>query len=489
MQKILYFKLFIFSIVGALLLSLVSLYCLVRISDVVVEDYRYGYLLSIARSIEKTSSYRPVSEVNVSKVPTPALPKKEDISLLEISEMGASVTPHSTPKKNHLGPALWLVSKDGQILSSNRQNKLPVKWTHLPRPKKIHGVGSNENFLFTPRTFVMKLDTIPQTFLVSHNEHSLFQGPFLKIQGIHTFATVALAVFVALSISFYYLRRKSKEAHVVLSKLERGDLKARFEIKRFDQFGNLILDFNRMADKIEKLVERLSHTEASRSNLLQELGHDLRTPLTSLNTAFETLREHDEVLSKDDRHELYGMIGADIHYFKDLLEKLTVIATIEGVSYKSNSEAIDLNELLSLEVKNRQNGNSNHLEWKFECEEKTRSIMLGDQHLMTRLFKNALDNASHYAKKEISIKLQSFRDRIDIVIKDDGPGLTDQTIKTFGSRRERRHVKERDAHDFSLGLGSVIMKTIAEAHNGKLQISNLSGNHSGAQLQFSFKRS
>src|SRR5690606_7991862 len=117
-------------------------------------------------------------------------------------------------------PSLWLVGSKGRVLSSNSRLPLPVEWTKLKLPKKTHAIQSyNERFDFGPKSFVIKLDTNPVTFLISRNEKTLFQGPYLIIQGAHTFTTAALAVFLALSISLYYLRRKSTEAGKVLAKL------------------------------------------------------------------------------------------------------------------------------------------------------------------------------------------------------------------------------------------------------------------------------
>lgn len=501
MKKKLYLKLFSISIIGALLLSTVSLYCLVSISDMVVEDYRYGYLMYIARAIEKSAEYRHVENIDVDKYPAPLPPKKDTLSLVKITEFGGATLEgpeaqedqpaQKKPKKKRNvqrgpRPSLWLVSDDGTVISSTTNQLLPLSWKELPVPRKIHGIRSVENVLFKPKIFTVKLDTVPQTYLVSHNERSLFQGPFLWIQGTHTFTTVALAVFLALSLTFYYLRRKSMEARKVLSQLESGDLKARFKVEKVDEFGNLILDFNRMADQIEKLVKRIHDAEATRSNLLQELGHDLRTPLTSLSTSFEALQHYHNVMEDLDREELFSIIDADIRYFKELLDKLTIIASIDAPGYKAKTEQIDLTSLLEDELKNRQSVSGDELRWDYEVNFKGGNIIAGDYHLITRLFKNAFDNAARYANKMVKVRLVCFKDNIEVFIADDGPGLTPEQLQSFGKRRERRELKHRNSHDFSLGLGSVIMKTIAEVHDGSVHMSNWEG---GACLKVSFKRS
>ncbi len=455
LKSFFYLKLFFISIIGALTIGLISLYYLVRISDLAVENYRYGYLMYIAKAIEKSNNYRPISKINVNKVNAPPAPTGGALNLLKITEFGPDLGENEQDNPPKL--SLWLVGQEGTILSSTTAADLPIEWKELKLPKKIHEIVMNEiKFGLGPKTFVIKLDTTPGTYLISHNARALFQGPYLIIQGTHTFTTAALAVFIALSISFYYLRKKSHEEQLVSG----------------------------------RLVKRLKDTEISRSNLLQELGHDLRTPLTSLNTAFETMREHSDVLSFEERNELFSMIATDIRYFKDLLEKLTLISTIDGPHYKSSTEKIHLSTLLENEIQSRKVATGESLEWKLIVGENSSPVILGDSHLITRLFRNAFDNAARYATEMITININDLKDQVEILIQDDGPGLTHETLETFGKRRERRHRKEKGPENFSLGLGSIIMKTIAQVHGGQLEILNLmkSGEIQGACLKVTFQK-
>jgi signal transduction histidine kinase len=478
-----YLRILFFGIIGTLLLSLVSILCLAQISDMVVEDYRYGYMMFIGKKIEKTALHRPVQKINLNRYSPPPMPNKETLSLIKLTE---NPLPQNQTQKV-AKPSLWLLSDGGEVISSTVTSPLPIIWAKVVKPREPHLLEQTENSFLSPKAYILKLKTKPEAYLLTYNERSLFQGPFLWVQGLHTFTTATLAVFLALSISFIYLRRKSTEARNVLAKLEAGDLKARFEIRRFDQFGNLILDFNRMADEIERLVKRIHDTEASRSNLLQELGHDLRTPLTSLSTTIETLKNFNKKITDEETEELFQMIESDINYFKDLLDNLTTIATIDEAHYKVSSEKIDLAKLLEEEVKNRDLGSIENLKWSFKTESSTKPFILGDNHLISRLFKNALDNAARYAKGKIRLSLNSNEKEIEVTVTDDGPGLSPEALKSFGKRRERREFRNYGPRNFSLGLGSVIMKTIAEVHDAKLSISNLP--QGGACLKVIFKPS
>ena len=249
------------------------------------------------------------------------------------------------------------------------------------------------------------------------------------------------------------------------------------EIKRFDEFGELLLDFNRMAEAIERLVSRVQASETARNNLLQELGHDVRTPLTSLTTSFESMKAHSAKLSEAERNDLFEMMGAEVEYLRDLLDQLMTIATLHEPNYRSSTQFIDLNELLGLEVHRRLG--SSVIKWQFIAAD-TPTIILGDAHLVQRLVRNAFDNAARFASRTITVTLSKESKTGVIEIHDDGPGLSAAALSSFGKRQERRTRRDDQRLNFSLGLGSVIMKVIADLHHGSVDIRNIAS-QSGIQ--------
>ncbi len=479
----LYFKLFYKSLIVALVLSALSFFTLVKIAEESSEGFRSEHMLFLAQTIETENAGMKLEDVRLDHRP----PRNRDRNRLR-GRRDFRTPPRRGPIPRR--SSLWLVSDEGRIFSANNRRHPVIAWNEIKLPKEAHVLKTVTPFFsFSPRIYVMKLETSPVSFLISQELVSPFAGRLIWIQGGVTFATVALALFLALSLTVYYLRRKSLEARDILSKLERGNLKARFPIQRFDEFGNLMLDFNRMASEIERLVNNLNTTEASRSHLLQELGHDLRTPLTSLNTAFETLKTHDQNLKPQDRTELYSMITSDINYFRDLLEKLTIIASIDVPQYKPSTEKINLTQLLKEEIKTRRAKENSRIHWFLDEAGNGDKFILGDTHLIVRLIKNGLDNASRFTQAEVRIGISDIKGMIRLTISDDGKGLTDEALAGFAQRRERRSHKEDGKH-FSLGLGSVIMKAITSVHGGTVEIQNrvVEGKVAGANLMIELPR-
>ncbi|RYZ81342.1 MAG: hypothetical protein EOP06_23695 [Proteobacteria bacterium] len=216
---------------------------------------------------------------------------------------------------------------------------------------------------------------------------------------------------------------------------------------------------------------------------MQELGHDLRTPLTSLATSFETLRVHSDKMTVSDREELFEMTAAEVEYLKDLLEKLMTIAALDEPNYRQSTEIIDLGELLSQEIRKRQASSKIH--WSLHIHPMSSAFVAGDFHLLLRMFRNAFDNAARYANQEIQVSILNVNSTVDVTIVDDGPGLSVKDLESFAKRREQRTKREGEKLNFSLGLGSVIMKAISESHDGSIEIANRTDAPHGASLKVS----
>ena len=272
-----------------------------------------------------------------------------------------------------------------------------------------------------------------------------------------------------------------------LARLEKGDLKARFEIKKADEIGSLMLDFNRMASEIERLVHQVQQTEKARKDLLEELSHDIRTPLTTLKTSIETLSEHLEEMPKEQQRDFLRMSRTELNYFLHLIEDLFFIADLGEPRYKKTTQEIDLAAVLSTEVEGRRaQKHLRPIRWLYEEPElSNRPVVLGDPILIQRLLKNSLDNSAKHAESTVTVRIESVDDAFRILIEDDGTGISDEAISLFGQRKKQRihfnnsfnnslndNLKD-NTDSISLGLGSVIMKTIVELHGGELRIERI----------------
>ncbi|MEN0058541.1 MAG: histidine kinase dimerization/phospho-acceptor domain-containing protein, partial [Bdellovibrio sp.] len=390
-------KIAVLGVVLALALSLLSLLFLNRATSTQTAGFRNNFLSFYATSIERQIRDMSLAEVrqatqllkedrNFRGPPPPppfgGPPPRDDMMgppppRPPFEERKGSVPPpfaygdkeerRPPPPMGGRGPDIWLVSEQGEVLHSRENSEWDLLWADLPRPSQYGEILSKEDFFrLSPTISVIKLNTVTPLYIVTRDKSRDFLAPLLMTQAVLTASMIFVALLVSLAALFFYLRRKSSEARSVLRRLEQGDLKARFEIQRFDEFGELMLDFNRMAEEIEKLVGRIHATESKRKTLLQEISHDLRTPLTSLKANFETLQNHYDRISPQDRNSLFNVLVSEIDYFKELIEKLMTIASLDEPHFKASTEVIELTPLLQQELKTRQDSVDNKISWELQ---------------------------------------------------------------------------------------------------------------------------
>lgn len=389
---------------------------------------------------------------------------------------------------------LWVVSGTGEVLAANTAAPPPRRFERLPRPSGVHEVATRGRFFSGAQAIaIVRLDAAEPTYLLVHNRGTPSRGTFLVL-AILFVVTLIGAIFSGLLLVTFYLRGRSGQAKQVIARIEAGDLGARFAADRLDAVGGLMLDFNRMADEIQHLVARLETTERARRELLQELGHDLRTPLTSMRTAIETLAAHGNAMSASERDEFMNVVSGELAYFSKLIDDLFFIAEIEEPRYRKNAERINLAELLASELHAAQAspraGKDLRIALNTAPDDADACVIQGDSYLVSRLFRNAIDNAARHARSRVSASVTRNGESIDVVIEDDGEGMPAEAIAKFGQRRSHRFFGGAGSMATSLGLGSVIIRTIIELHHGRLALASRASDPAvpGTRMTISFPR-
>lgn len=385
----------------------------------------------------------------------------------------------------------WVLDDRGTLLYSSQQSSYPYSWERTPKPLAPHKfIIFKEASNLLSSVGVTRIPGNPDRFIVIGGFYDT-KTPRLMIFGLSGIALVimTISILITMLLFFLYFRSKADEASFVLAELKRGNLKARFNIKKLDEIGRLMSGFNEMADEIEHLVQDLRTTQASRANLLQELAHDVQTPLTSLRTLIETLQAHDKNMSESKRQQCFDLAGAEIIYLERLIKDLLTLALLCDPKFQITNKEIPLDELIQ---QNLIAFHSRHEKIKVtQTISVFRPIVQGDRLLLDRLFKNALSNAFKFTQTKIAIDLSQAENNYVVSITDDGPGLSEHELKQFGVKKLSRVLtKISDDDQIGLGLGSVIMKEIVTLHHGTIKmLNNPSKDAPGAQLQILLPRS
>lgn len=278
---------------------------------------------------------------------------------------------------------------------------------------------------------------------------------------------LALGFLLCIFVCFRLFRTTAQAADRVLSELQSGNLKARFDVGQVDRYGLMAVKFNQMADEIENLVEALKQSENARKEFLQGLAHDLKTPVASLIGLLESIREHRSQMEERQIDEFLDGSLAETRYFERLVSDLLFVSGVNDSRYGAKVERIDLMELIREEAALISASGV-----QVEVRSRGPAPVHGDPHLLKRLLRNGLDNAASFARRRVAVDVDADEGRWIVRIEDDGPGLSENEIRSFGERSFSRKVSTVRPGRISIGLGSVIMKKIAGLHGGGIRIEN-----------------
>lgn len=385
------------------------------------------------------------------------------------------------------GMLVWLLNEEGRPIW--RHGNLPFPFG--PQAIRLPSAPGEKTTIDAPARryhfYIHRLETQPPVFLAVATPKRSRGIPVMYFLAA---ALVALSGACSVGTLLLFMRRRARIAGEVLTKLQDGQLGARLPVSALDELGQFTLQFNRMAAEIESLVSRLKRSESSRVQILEELAHDLRTPLTSILTLFESIADAREA-STDYYRECIAAALPEIEYVNRLIADLFLLARMNEPEYRTAPAPTDLRELLDAEVRALSSSvqpSGREIEYRVDASGLHSSIVQGDPHLLRRLFKNLLNNARRFATSSVSVSLRTVpRGGWEVVFRDDGPGFDAKTLTSFG---EVRPILSPDAATKdSLGLGSIIVHSIVRLHGGSLRAFNWTGpdgKTGGAVVQLTF---
>lgn len=379
---------------------------------------------------------------------------------------------------------LWIVDHTGRVLSQSAPIPVELKpemYAHRtkPTPFPLYELY-RPDFL----TLVIPLFGTGKYWMVRHTRYS-GSGLSYVVIGIAVFAGVTslLVAGTAGAFTLLLLRAEARQARSVLAELQSGNLEARFGITRIDEASSLKQSFNEMADEIERLVRKIEAGEQERTELLQFLAHDIRTPLTSLKLIAEDLGQG-TLPAKKTRTKVH-LLTQELTFFERMTEDLFFLAKIrEGVPV-SKPTALDFSGLVQREIEN-SSALATSLKKRIRVENLDSVLVVGQETLLQRLIRNALSNALKYAQKEVRVSLHWIapESKALVQIADDGLGFPKEELQNFGKRKPSRYRAGAESSALvSLGLGSVILSQIAHVHGGTVRAENLPHPRHGACLE------
>lgn len=355
------------------------------------------------------------------------------------------------------------------------------KWLYLSHKKIEESVSSRPNkqqldlsllffespteplFIVTDKYYAYG----PLPVTLNSEEYQLFQIKALKAPAFLTrikmlpFWLKGLAILLpSIVLSILFSRRlvaPLTELGKAAKKLAQGKLSARVTVpaKRHDEIASLMHDFNFMA-------ERLSSSVHAHKQLLADVSHELRSPLTRLTLA--------NAMAQDTQGTTQNgyliRIEKEAKCLDQMLSDVLTLSRLEQNQQTLQLEEVSLDALMSNLL------NDAH----FEAEQKDRIFnsqpipsitLICDGSLLNSAIENVIRNAIKYAQNHISVSFSQTADSLSIFVHDDGFGVTDEALIRL-CQPFYRVSDSRNRSSGGIGLGLAITKRAVCAHNGKL---------------------
>ena len=298
--------------------------------------------------------------------------------------------------------------------------------------------------------------------------------------GIGIFATVFLLLQ---GQSMSYITKISS----AMRNISEGDLNTTVEVIGDDEFSDMAVNLNRMVEEIRELMDKERESERTKNELITNVAHDLRTPLTSIIGYLELLSG--PVSMDQDMQKKY----IDITYTKakrlqKLIEDLFGFTKLNYGKISMRVSKVDIIKLLGqLLEESYPNFSNKNLSYELQSNVSAKVIM-ADGNLLARLFDNLINNAIKYGAegKKILVRLHATEAVVTVSVINYGYVIPKEELPLLFEKFYRVE-QSRSTNTGGTGLGLAIAKNIVDMHGGTINVSSdLKGTVFAVKLKVDF---
>ena len=304
-------------------------------------------------------------------------------------------------------------------------------------------------------------------------KQSLVIGPFRAQIWSYQRIVMVLLVLIDIGVLWWRLLRRYhlyQLDHIIgeLHYIAQGHLDHRIPFRVNGNQQHVITSVNALVDTITQAMQEERASEKSKDELITNVSHDLRTPLTSIIGYLGLIEDH-QYQSEEDIVK-YSHIAYDkAKQMKNLVEDLFEYTKVQQHGAPVNLMTVDLGQLLeqvgaSFELEADKKGMAINV----SCEPTPLSIT-ADPEKLGRLFSNLVANALKYGHgaSYIHLTAKQLGEKVVITVADDGEKIPAESVKHLFERFYRVE-SSRNKATGGTGLGLAIVQSIVELHHGSV---------------------
>lgn len=318
-------------------------------------------------------------------------------------------------------------------------------------------------------------------------------GFFLSILESET-VTVLVCVLLGIclfAVIFLFLQRRSLEyirkIYEAVEKISQGDLNTEIEVVGDDEFSSMAAGLNQMTRDIRSLMDKEREAERSKNELITNVAHDLRTPLTSIIGYLELLSNGTPMTPEMEKKYI------DIAYTKakrleKLIEDLFGFTKLNYGKISMKVSKVDIIKLLSQLLEEfYPSFAEKNLVYDLRSNVPAK-VITADGNLLARLFDNLINNAIKYGAegKKILVDVEADDAVVTVSVTNYGYVIPASELP-FLFNKFYRVERSRSSATGGTGLGLAIAKNIVDMHGGDIRVaSDLNGTVFTVRLKVNF---
>lgn len=294
--------------------------------------------------------------------------------------------------------------------------------------------------------------------------NSLFSDFFLSL-GITTSVITMLSALFLGFLSIWFLTKSLRIIIFHVNNFKEGNLKSRIPAPEKSDLSILAITFNQMAETIAENIKEINAINTFRKELIANVSHDLRLPLTAIKGYVETLRMKGSVMTINDKSEFMNIIEKSAEYLGNMINQLFDYSKLDAKNIEIDKEPLDVMDLLwSIKKRYVLIARNKEIEIKV-VGDKVIPLILADTILLERVVQNILDNALKFTPENGKVELKATVQSSNLVciqIKDSGKGMNPCNINNYSEKRI-------NYNEQGMGLGLAIVKKIIDLHGATLK--------------------
>lgn len=316
---------------------------------------------------------------------------------------------------------------------------------------------------------------------------------FAKIFQMGAFTTIlyVLIGIVIFSVTFLLLSRRSLEyigkLASAVQNISEGDLNTEIEVMGDDEFSMIAANLNRMEADIRELMDKERESERTKNELITNVAHDLRTPLTSIIGYLELLSKG-VPLTPDMQQKYIDIVYTKAKRLEKLIEDLFGFTKMNYGKISMNVGKVDIVKLLGQLLEEFYPSFADK-DLTYELVSNVPAqVIAADGNLLARLFDNLINNAIKYGAdgKKVIVKVFAEEEIVTVSVTNFGYVIPPDELPLIFNKFYRVE-QSRSTVTGGTGLGLAIAKSIVDMHGGTIAVtSDLNGTAFTVKLQVNF---